>query len=94
MNFYLIGTNKLLTNKKTIRYKYGSHYKKYLLVGIISWAKHSRTIILLLKPTFSLVDISRLQVVRFKCSLIIPLTYLLFYAGFDRKTLKQLPLWY
>ena len=42
----------------------------------------------------SLVDISRLQVVRFKCSLIIPLTYLLFYAGFDRKTLKQLPLWY
>ena len=42
----------------------------------------------------SLVDISRLQVVRFKCSLIIPLTYLLIYAGFDRKSLKQLPLWY
>ena len=53
MNFYLIGTNNLATNKKTIRYKYRSHYKKYSLVGITSWAKHSRTIILLLK-TFNL----------------------------------------
>ena len=39
MNFYLIGTNNLATNKKTIRYKYRSHYKKYSLVGITSWAK-------------------------------------------------------